>query len=203
MKKKQSKEASPIPEELRDKFDAIVDKLIDSGRMTADQAVKEARTKLGLSEGLNRALRRGKQFNKDAVMKEIARQAARQAVKQIDAHKLKMLADEQGLKYVNYSAPATAEHQSNIGKLSKKLPIPLLGKFFGSRIRQEVGKKELTDFYYSQLPEYQKQLDRITDIHYRTRDAKQSRENRLREQVAKDNLKIIAQLKMLSEEGFI
>lgn len=205
MKKSTPKKPKPVPEELKTKYDELMDRLVDSGRLTADQADKEARSKLGLSEGFKKALRRGKRGNEAALAKEIARQAFRQTVTNADAFKLGQLASEQGLtmKPPSRYQLMAAEFESQIRKLAQASANPREARAKADKAKAQVSKRELSDFYYSQLPEYTKQLDRISDIHYRSQDVKERHRQREEEKEIKRKLGITEALINLSRRGFI
>lgn len=205
MKKTTPKKPKPVPEELKTKYDELMDRLIDSGRVTPDQADQEVRSKLGLSEGFKKALRQGKRGNEAALAKEIMRQAFRQTATMADAFKLGEIATQHNLtmKVPSKSQLIAAEFESQIRKLAQAAANPREARAKADKAKLQTSKRELADFYYSELPEYQKGLDRISNIHYRSRDMQERHRQRAEENEIKRKLGITEALINLSRRGFI
>lgn len=87
-KPKSKKEPKPIPADKQGEYDEIVDRLMDRGGITGEQADRDARKQLNLDESMRRTLRRLKskrdQGSLQAAENEARRQAVRQAEKEIN-----------------------------------------------------------------------------------------------------------------------
>lgn len=228
--KKQKPNPKPIPADKQKEFDAIVDKLMDSGRVSGDEAVKKAKEQLGLSEGFKRKMRQAAAGNLEAAEKGIMRAKVREAEATVNRDERIAYAKAEGIN--DPLSPEAREEEArsirNLGFNAQKLALAAVPNFPGDGLnaqkvmsamdRQEMknlGRKVFNQVtasrhaqnIYDAQPVVQKANKtrglRELDIHIKSIEQKERREEKALEQEIMRKLGFMESLVQLGRRGLL
>ena len=228
--KKKPTQPKQIPADQQERFDALVDKLMDSGRLSGAEAVKKAKEQLGLAEGFKRRLRQATAGNLEAAEKGIMQANVRKAEKVINRDERRAYAEAEGI-----SDPLSPEEKKaeefgirNLGFNAQKLALAAVPNFPGERFAaqrvmsgmdrremKDLGKKAFNrvtasrhaqNIYDSQPVVAKAEREeglRGLEIHIKTIEQKERREEKALEQEIMRKLGFMESLVQLSRRGLL
>jgi hypothetical protein len=228
--KKKTTQPKQIPADKQEAFDALVDKLMDSGRLSGDEAVKKAKEQLGLAEGFKRRLRQAAAGNLEAAEKGIMKAKFRQAEMVVNRDERRAYAEAEGISDPLSPEDKKAENFSirSLGFNAQKLALAAVPnspdpRFAAQRVMSNIDRQEMKDLgkkvfnkvtasrhaenIYNSQPVVAKANReeglRGLEIHIKTVEQKERREEKALEKEIMRKLGFMESLVQLSRRGLL